>query len=53
MRVRIFYGLIALLIISAGTVFAQESLITVQTDDNNYDEGDIVVVSGNVTTVVG
>jgi len=55
--IRIFYGLIALLIISTGTVFAQEtpyvSLVNVQTDDNNYDEGDIVVVSGSVTTVIG
>jgi len=52
-RIRIFYGLIALLIISTGTVFAQESLINVQTDDNNYDEGDTVVVSGSVTTMIG
>jgi len=55
--IRIFYGLIALLIISTGTVFAQEtsnvSLVNVQTDDNNYDEGDIIVVSGSVTTVIG
>jgi len=51
--IRIFYGLIFLLIISTGTVFAQESLINVQTDDNNYDQGDIVVISGNVTTVIG
>jgi len=51
--IRIFYGLIFLLIISTGTVFAQESLINVQTDDNNYDEGDTVVISGNVTTVIG
>jgi hypothetical protein len=27
--------------------------ITVQTDDNNYDEGDIIVISGNVNTVIG
>lgn len=53
MRIRIFYGLIALLIISTGTVFAQESLINVQTDDNNYDEGDTIVVSGSVTTIIG
>ena len=45
--------MIFLLIISTGTVFAQESLIKVQTDDNNYDQGDIVVISGNVTTVIG
>ena len=55
MGIRIFYGLIFLLIISTGTVFAQESLslINVQTDDSNYDEGDTVVISGNVTTVIG
>ena len=52
MGIRIFYGLIFLLIISTGTVFAQESLINVQTDDNNYDEGDIVVISGNVVTII-
>jgi len=52
-RIKIFYGLIALLIISTGTVFAQESIINVQTDDNNYDEGDTVVVSGSVTTMIG
>ena len=50
---KIFYGLILLLIISTGTAFAQESLISVQTDDNHYDEGDTIVISGNVTTIVG
>ena len=53
MEIRIFYGLVALLIISTGTVFAQQSLISVQTDDNNYDEGDTIVISGKVTIVVG
>ena len=53
MLTRIFYGFIVLLIISTGTVFAQESLISVQTDDNRYDEGDTVVISGEVSTVVG
>ena len=53
MEVRIFYGLIVLLIISTGTVFAQGAIINVQTDDNSYDEGDIVTISGNVTTVIG
>ncbi len=53
MEVRIFYGLIVLLIISTGTVFAQEAIINVQTDDNSYDEGDIVTISGKVTTVIG
>ncbi|MCH7967443.1 MAG: hypothetical protein IIB02_08550 [Thaumarchaeota archaeon] len=31
----------------------QESQISVQTDDSNYDEGDIVVVSGNVYPILG
>jgi len=50
---KIFYALIFLLIISTGTVFAQEFLISVQTDDSNYVEGDIVVVSGNVSIIIG
>jgi predicted secreted protein with PEFG-CTERM motif len=50
---RIFYGFIALLMISTGSVFAQESLISIQTDDNHYDEGDAIVISGNVNTVIG
>lgn len=45
--------MISLLIISIVPVFAQESLISVQTDDKNYDEGDTIVISGQVTTVVG
>ncbi|KAF6245163.1 PEFG-CTERM sorting domain-containing protein [Nitrosopumilus sp. b2] len=49
---RIFYGLISVLIISTGFAFAQESLISVQTDDKNYDEGDTIVISGKVTTVI-
>jgi len=50
---KIFYSIIFLLVISTGTVFAQESLISVQTDDKNYDEGDTIVISGQVTTVIG
>jgi len=50
---RIFYSLIALLIISTGTVFAQELVISVQTDDSIYNEGDIIVVSGSVSTIIG
>ena len=52
MDFRIFYSLAILLIISTGTVFAQESLISVQSDDNNYDEGDTIVISGQVSTVI-
>lgn len=50
---KILFSIIILLTISTGSIFAQEPLISVQTDDNNYDEGDIVVVSGNVITVIG
>jgi len=50
---RIFYALLPLLIITAGTVFAQESLLSIETDDNNYDEGDTIVIFGNVNTVIG
>ena len=53
MGLRIHYILLAFLAISTGGVFAQESLISVQTDDNNYDEGDTIVVSGRVATVIG
>ena len=50
---RIFYSLALLLVISTGTVFAQESLISIQTDDNNYDEGDTIVISGQIETKIG
>ena len=54
METRIFYGIIVLFFISTATAFAQESLISqFQTDDNNYDEGDTVVISGIVNTVIG
>tara|TARA_B100001142_G_scaffold167692_1_gene167512 strand:- start:7 stop:768 length:762 start_codon:yes stop_codon:yes gene_type:complete len=36
-----------------GSVFADTSLISVQTDDNNYDEGDTILISGSVTTIIG
>ena len=53
MASKIFYLLVYVMVISVGTAFAQEALISVQTDDNNYDEGDTIVVSGKVTVVVG
>ena len=51
---RIFYGIIFLLVISSGTIYAQgvEPLITVQTDDDNYYEGEIIEISGNVNTII-
>ena len=52
---KIIYGIISLLIISTGTVYAQESLpiISVQTDDDAYYEGDVIVISGKVNAVIG
>ena len=53
MHISIFFVLIILVLIPIGTVFASESLISVQTDDNNYDEGDTILVSGNISTIIG
>ena len=53
MDIRIFYVLAILTIISSGTAFAQNTLISVQTNNNNYDEGDIILISGNVPTLIG
>ena len=53
MEIRIFYGIIVLFFISTATTFAQESLISIQTDDNHYDEGDTIVISGMVKTIIG
>jgi len=50
---RIFYGIIVLFFISTAAAFAQESLLSIQTDDNLYDEGDTIVISGNVNTIIG
>jgi len=54
MNARIFYVLIFLIVISTGTAFAETgSLISVTTDDNNYDEGDTIVISGQIHTIIG
>ena len=50
---KILHSIAVLLTISIIPAFAQESLISVQTDDNIYDEGDTIVISGAVTTIVG
>jgi len=53
-EIKIFYGIIVLFFISTATAFAQESIISqFQTDDKNYDEGDTVVISGIVNTIIG
>ena len=51
-EIRIFYGIIFLFFISTATAFAQPEL-SVQTDDNRYDDGDTIVISGNVGIVIG
>jgi len=53
MKIVIFYTLMILGVISMGTAFAEESLISVQTNDNNYSEGDTILISGNIVTIIG
>ena len=38
--------------VSTPTVLAQESIVSVQTDDNHYDEGDTIAISGAVNTII-
>ena len=52
MDFRIFAILMILAVISTGNVFAS-SLISVQTDDDNYEEGDTIVISGQIKTIIG
>ena len=52
MDLRIFAILMILAVISTGNVFAS-SLISVQTDDDNYEEGDTIVISGQIKTIIG
>jgi len=35
-----------------GTAFAEESLISVQTGESNYEEGDTITISGKITTII-
>ena len=53
MKIVIFYTLMILGVISMGTAFAQESLILVETDESNYHEGDTIIISGEVSTLIG
>ena len=52
MDFRIFAILMILVVISTGTASAS-SLVSVQTNDDNYDEGDTIVISGNIETIIG
>ena len=53
MDIRLFYTILILTPVFTGTAFAQSSLISTQTDKENYDEGDTIVISGQVTTIIG
>jgi predicted secreted protein with PEFG-CTERM motif len=53
MKIRIFYTLMILGVISIGTAFAEESLISVQTDNDSYTGGDTILISGNILTIIG
>jgi len=53
MKIIIFYTLMILGVISIGTAFAEGSLISIQTNDNNYTEGDTILISGNIHTIIG
>ena len=53
MDLRIFSILVILMIIPVGKIFASGSLISVQTDDTTYDEGDTIVASGEIETIIG
>ena len=51
MKIRIISGVLILLIVLTLPAFA-ESLITVETDSNSYKEGETIVISGKVSTVI-
>ena len=53
MHLKIFSVLIILVLIPVGTNFAFGSLISVQTDTTTYDEGDTIVISGQIETIIG
>ena len=48
MYLKILSVLIILVLIPAGTVFVSGSLISVQTNDSTYDEGDTIIISGQI-----
>ena len=53
MYLKILSVLIILVLIPAGTVFVSGSLISVQTNDSTYDEGDTIIISGQIETIIG
>ena len=53
MKIAIFYTLMVLGVISIGTAFAEGSLISVETNQSNYSEGDTILISGEIITIIG
>ena len=51
MKIRIISGVLILLIVFTLPVFA-ESLISIETDANSYKEGETIVISGKVSTII-
>ena len=51
-RYFIFSLVISALFITSMTTYAQSQLIFVETSQNAYEEGDTIVVSGNVTSII-
>jgi predicted secreted protein with PEFG-CTERM motif len=50
-KIRIIFGVLILLIVCTLPAFA-ESLISVKTDANSYKEGETIVISGKVSTII-
>lgn len=53
MKSFVFIFIFSLSLIFPNISFAQESIITVKTPDQSYEEGETIVISGKVTTVIG
>ncbi len=49
----VFLFILSLTLIFPNVVMAQEALITVETPDQSYEEGETIVISGKVSTVIG
>jgi len=53
MDTRLFFLLALIVIFPIGTSYGETAIISVETDDNSYDEGDTILISGNISTLIG
>ena len=53
MYLKLFSVLIILVLVPMGNVFGNGPLIIVETDNPTYDEGDSIIISGNIDTIIG